>query len=51
MVEAVEAAYDPVMGGVAVFRFLALLYQSTRDYERNTAEDLLTKAIAATTTL
>ena len=51
VVEAVEAAYDPVVGEVAVFRFLALLYQSTRDYERNTAEDLLTKAIAATTSL
>jgi len=47
VVEAVEAAYDPVVGEVAVFRFLALLYQSTRDYERNTAEDLLNKALRA----
>ena len=47
VVEAVEQAYDPVAGEVAVFRFLALLYRSTRDYERKTADSMLEKAIKA----
>ena len=47
VVEAVEQAYDPVAGEVAVFRFLALLYRSTRDYERKTADSMLERAIKA----
>ena len=45
VLEAVEEAYDPVAREVAVFRFLALLYQSTRDYERQVADCLLTTAL------
>ena len=47
VVEAVEQAYDPVVGEVAVFRFLALLYSTTRDYERKTANSMLERAIKA----
>ena len=47
VVEAVEQAYDPVVGEVAVFRFLALLYRSTRDYERKAANSMLERAIKA----
>ena len=47
VVEAVEKAYDPEAGEVAVFRFLALLYRSTRDYERKTADSMLEQAIKA----
>ena len=45
VVEAVEKAFDPAAGEVAVFRFLALLYRSTRDYERNAAESMLDKSL------
>ena len=47
VLEAVEEAYDPVAREVAVFRFLALLYQSTRDYERQVADHMLTWALEA----
>ena len=47
VVEAVEQAYDPVAGEVAVFRFLAILYRSTRDYERKAANSMLEMAIEA----
>ena len=45
VVEAVEKAFDPAAGEVAVFRFLALLYRSTRDYERKAAESMLDKSL------
>ena len=41
VVEAVEKAFDPAVGEVAVFRFLALLYRSTREFERKAAESML----------
>jgi hypothetical protein len=47
VVEAVEAAYDPAAGEVAVFRFLALLYRSTREHERRAAGSLLARAMQA----
>ena len=45
VVEAVEKAFDPVAGEVAIFRFLALLYRSTRDFERKAAESMLDKSL------
>ena len=45
VVEAVEKAFDPAVGEVAVFRFLALLYRSTRDFERKAAESMLDKSL------
>ena len=45
---AVEEAYDPVAGEVAVFRFLTILYHSTREQERLAAGSLLTQAVEAT---
>jgi hypothetical protein len=51
VVEAVEAAYDPAAGEVAVFRFLALLYRSTREHERRAADSLLARAMRATGSL
>ena len=47
VLDAVEKAYDPVIGEVAVFRFLSLLYQSTRDHERQAADTMLTQALEA----
>ena len=45
--EAVEKAYDDTKGEVEVFQFLNLLYQSTRDYERKSANDILSEALVA----
>ena len=45
VVESVEKAFDPVAGEVAIFRFLALLYRSTRDFERKAAESMLDKSL------
>jgi len=47
VLEAVEKAYDPEVGEVQVFLFLTLLYQSTREHERTTAETSLSKALEA----
>ena len=47
VVEAVEQAYDPVSDEVAVFRFLLLLYNSTREYEKLAADLMLEKALKA----
>ena len=47
VVEAVEQAYDPVSDEVAVFRFLVLLYNSTREYEKLAADLMLEKALKA----
>lgn len=47
VLEAVEKAWNPVIGEVAVFKFLSLLYQSSREYEKKTADALLTEAIDA----
>ena len=47
VVDAVEKAYDEVKGEVQVFRFLNLLYHSTRDYERKSADSLLSDALDA----
>jgi len=47
VLDAVEKAYDEVKGEVQVFRFLNLLYHSTRDYERKSADSLLSDALDA----
>ena len=47
VVEAVEEAFDPVADEVAVFRFLVLLYNSTKEYEKHTADLMLEKALKA----
>ena len=47
MLDAVEKAYDTTKGEVQVFKFLNLLYQSTRDYERQSADNLLSEALDA----
>ena len=47
VVEAVEEAYDPVADEVAVFHFLVLLYNSTREYEKLAADLMLEKALKA----
>ena len=47
VVNAVESAYNADRGEVDVVRFLHLLYESTRDYERNKADNLLTDALEA----
>ena len=47
VVEAVEEAFDPVADEVAVFRFLVLLYNSTREYEKLAADLMLEKALKA----
>ena len=47
VVNAVESAYDSMRGEVDVVRFLHLLYESTRDYERNKADHLLSDALDA----
>jgi transcriptional regulator NrdR family protein len=47
VLEAVEKAYDEVKGEVQVFRFLNILYHSTREYERKSADSLLTDALDA----
>merc|ERR1719483_261721 len=47
VLDAVEKAYDDVKGEVEVFRFLNILYQSTRDFERKSADSLLTDALDA----
>ena len=47
VVEAVEEAYDPVADEVTVFRFLVLLYNSTREYEKLAADLMLEKALKA----
>ena len=47
VLDVVEKAYDPVIGEVAVFWFLSLLYQSTRDHERQAADTMLTQALEA----
>ena len=47
VMEAVELAYDPVADEVAVFRFLVLLYNSTREYEKLAADLMLERALKA----
>ena len=47
VVTAVESAYDPVAGEVKVFRFLQLLQQATREYERQAVDGLLDRAMEA----
>jgi len=47
VLDAVEKAYDTTKGEVQVFKFLNLLYQSTRDYERQSADNLLSEALDA----
>ena len=47
VLDAVEKAYDEVKGEVQVFRFLNLLYHSTREYERKSADSLLSDALDA----
>ena len=47
VVEAVEAAWDPVSQQVEVLSFLALLHTSTREKERQAADSLLSAALVA----
>ena len=47
VIDAVEKAYDDVKGEVQVFKFLNILYLSSRDYERQSADSLLTDALDA----
>ena len=49
VLEAVEKAYDESKGEVQVFKFLNILYQSTREYERQSADNLLLEAMGAVT--
>ena len=51
VLDALEAAYDPSSRQVEVFLFLALLYKSTREYERKTAGEALARALQATDSL
>jgi len=47
VLEAVEKAYDDSKGEVQVFEFLNILYQSSREYERQSADNLLSEALGA----
>ena len=47
VVEAVEAAWDPVSQQVEVLSFLALLHSSTWEKERQAADNLLSAALVA----
>ena len=51
VLDALEAAYDPGSRQVEVFLFLALLYKSTREYERKTAGESLARALQVTDSL
>ena len=45
VLDAVEKANESVIGEMGVFRFLSLLYQSTKDQERQVANTMLTQAL------
>ena len=44
-----EEAYDPHKAEVDVFKFLTLLYESSREDERKAADDILSEALEAVT--
>ena len=46
VLDAVEKAYNETHG-VKLFNFLNILYESTRDYERKSADNLLSEALEA----
>ena len=49
VIAAVEAAYDPGRGEVDVVRFLGLLGDSTRRWEQQQADTILSQAMEAVT--
>ena len=46
---AVEEAYDPDKGEVDVYKFLSILYESSREQERKSADNILSEALQAVT--
>ena len=49
MVVAVEEAYDPDRAEVDVFKFLTILYETSREDERKAADNILSEALEAVT--
>ena len=46
---AVEEAYDHDKGEVDVYKFLSILYESSREQERKSADNILSEALQAVT--
>ena len=46
---AVEEAYDPDKTEVDVYKFLNILYESSREQERKSADNILSEALQAVT--
>ena len=46
---AVEEAYDPDKTEVDVYKFLSILYESSREQERKSADNILSEALQAVT--
>ena len=49
VVTAVEEAYDPDKTEVDVYKFLSILYESSREQERKSADNILSEALQAVT--
>ena len=49
VVAAVEEAYDSQKGEVDVYKFLSILYESSREQERKSADNILSEALQAVT--